>query len=98
MISHLCLAIPWSGVEKGGEEWSEADEAFELGLGMWGGPDGGVAEHSTAQEQVPFRAWLEDWEETSRRKDDVLVKEKMLKKYKGIRWIDQDVYRKNCDL
>ena len=77
-------------MSEGGELWTEADEAFELGLGTWGRPETIMDGPRALQEATAFRAWVEEWETKSRKKDDVLVREKLLKKYKGIRWIDQD--------
>ena len=77
-------------MSEGGELWTEADEAFELGLGTWGRPEITVDAAGALHEATAFRAWVEEWETASRKKDDVLVREKFLKKYKGMRWIDQD--------
>ena len=63
-----------------------------MGLESFDGYDGDNTSTS-GQSQPPrrvFNAWTEDWERAEGKKDDVVVKEKFLQKYDGIRFLDHD--------
>ena len=74
--------------------WTDEDEAFKLGLENWDlsddERDDSMAAVAATQVCV-FRAWEEDWEKEKKyKKNSVVAKEKLNKKYLGIQLVDYD--------
>ena len=76
--------------------WTDADLAFEMGLENWE-RDGGDVPAPIVPKRI-FRAWVEDWEWDLIHDKDCLSEAKLLQKYQGLRWIDQDADNEESEL
>jgi hypothetical protein len=70
------------------KRWTDADMTLDLGLERW---DGGFGEMPAVV--VPkriFKAWIEDWEYECIHDRDGVAKQRLLHKYGGLQWLDED--------
>ena len=80
-------AINAGAVQGGNKTIEEDDFNFDMQLEKFGVDTGGLK--ARVVERV-FRAWVEDWEEEIRYRNDVVNETLLLEKYKGLRFRDPD--------
>jgi hypothetical protein len=68
--------------------WTDADIAFNLGLESWTADEDITVPDPVAPRRI-FNAWIEEWEYESIKKKDVVDEAKLLQKYGGLYWMDQ---------
>ena len=67
--------------------WSDEDLAFDLQLSAWGVDISSLASQKPAR---IFRAWLEQWEQDSLKKNDPVMEARLLEKYRDLVFFDPD--------
>ena len=67
--------------------WTDVDIDFELGLENW---SSGATVPSVVVPKRLFKAWIEDWEYNCVFDKDPVAMQRLLHKYGGLRWLDDD--------
>ena len=71
-------------------QWLEEDEKYDLGLNNMDVDADEANKKRTDRPVRRYNAWFEEWEKKAVKKNDSVVKQKLLRKYENLEFVDQD--------